>query len=74
MRWLNNAISSLAILSTLAALDYFVAAVFSSDASRFKNTNDDFLNAYPPSVVCSSAYTPLKNSISVSNNGWNKVS
>ena len=45
-----------------------VAAALSADASRVKNSFDDFLDAHQRSVLCSSAYTARKNSKNVSAN------
>ena len=52
----------------------YVAAVFSDDANRFKNSKDYFLKAPVLSDGCNFLYAPLRNSNKVSDSGQNKVS
>ena len=63
----------MADLCKLAFLDC-TAAVFNVDARRFRNSNDDFVNAPALSEVCNSVHIPLKNSNNVSGSGVINVS
>ena len=73
MRWVKPIIFCLAILYTLSFC-YWIAAVFSVDAGRVRNSNDDFLKAPALSDGCNSVHTPLRKSNKLSDSGQNKVS
>ena len=61
----RTSISALAILCTLSFLDCVAAASF-VDANQLRNSNDDFLNAQPGTVVPNAVYAPLRNSTKIS--------
>ena len=73
MRSVEPSIACLVTFCTLSFRDC-IAAVFSVDANSLKNSKDGFLKTHTRSVVCSSVYTPLRNSNNGSDSGLNRVS